>query len=367
MLARCARCQGTFSTDRFGVQTCPHCGSELLLADPKAPGAPPPAAPGAPSGEAGAPGSPPAPPAWPPPASPQPSWGAPPPPPEGPPAPPPPPGAGAAPPAWPPSGGWPPAGGPPGGGWGPPPGPAAPPPGDRWHHVEAGIPAPFAERKARGFFGAFFETWRLAALEPARFFRYVRIDQTGAAVWFAVIAGTVGTWVQLAFFGLTAQGSLRAMQEAMRQIPDGGNPEAFRFLEHLFGGPALAAMFVVTPLTMVIRIYVTAAIAHLLLLLFRGARRGFDATLTAVGYASAVYLLNAVPGCGGPIAFVWFVVVAIIGLGEAHRCGAGRAAAAMLAPLLIATLCCCGVWATGFGKMLHDASEHGTTTTSTKL
>ena len=26
MLARCARCQGTFTTDRFGRQTCPHCG-----------------------------------------------------------------------------------------------------------------------------------------------------------------------------------------------------------------------------------------------------------------------------------------------------------------------------------------------------
>ncbi|MGB8932553.1 MAG: YIP1 family protein, partial [Anaeromyxobacteraceae bacterium] len=57
MLARCARCQGTFQADRFGVQTCPHCGGEVLLSDPNAPqqgvgdpatpagGAPPPAAP----------------------------------------------------------------------------------------------------------------------------------------------------------------------------------------------------------------------------------------------------------------------------------------------------------------------------------
>ncbi|HEX9051556.1 MAG TPA: YIP1 family protein, partial [Anaeromyxobacter sp.] len=49
MIARCARCQGTFTTDRFGRQICPHCGSELLLADPNAP-APGPQQPAPPEG-----------------------------------------------------------------------------------------------------------------------------------------------------------------------------------------------------------------------------------------------------------------------------------------------------------------------------
>src|SRR5512133_2238025 len=110
MIARCARCQGTFTTDRFGVQRCPHCGSELLLSDPNVPpaggepprpppeapapvtpggprwGEPPPAGAAAPSGEGG------------------PVWGTPPPPPEGgsgtppePPPPPPPPAGGYGP------------------------------------------------------------------------------------------------------------------------------------------------------------------------------------------------------------------------------------------------------------------------------
>ncbi len=33
--ARCASCQGTFTTRKFGTQRCPHCGAELFLADPK--------------------------------------------------------------------------------------------------------------------------------------------------------------------------------------------------------------------------------------------------------------------------------------------------------------------------------------------
>ncbi|HQR29707.1 MAG TPA: YIP1 family protein, partial [Anaeromyxobacteraceae bacterium] len=34
MLARCAYCQKTFETARFGVQSCPHCGQQVHLADP---------------------------------------------------------------------------------------------------------------------------------------------------------------------------------------------------------------------------------------------------------------------------------------------------------------------------------------------
>ena len=128
MIARCARCQQTFSTDRFGVLTCPHCGGQVLLAEPGAPGA---GAPPPPPPEAAAGG--------------------------------PPPPAGGPPPGW--------AGPPPG--WAPPPG-GPPPPGEE--------SAPFARRKELGFFAAYFRTWKRAALEPAAFFRSVRIGESGSAV-----------------------------------------------------------------------------------------------------------------------------------------------------------------------------------------
>jgi hypothetical protein len=60
MLARCAFCQKTFDTDRFGVQPCPHCGQQVHLADPSAPAPTQPVAPPGPGapwavGEADAP------------------------------------------------------------------------------------------------------------------------------------------------------------------------------------------------------------------------------------------------------------------------------------------------------------------------
>jgi hypothetical protein len=338
MLARCARCQGTFTTDRFGLQTCPHCGSELLLADP---GAAPPAPP-APEGEA------------PPSAAPQgpPAWGAPPPPPQ--------PGPGAPPPGYgPPPGGWGPPSGGGQGGYPPPPGGPGPPGGP----VETALPAPFAERGTRGFFRAFFETWKLAAVQPQQFFRRVRIDQSRSAVLFAVISFTFGTAAETLYGWLTGQQvALFAERLAGYLPPD--QAQAFRDAVQSQSGPRSLGQIVVAPVLAVILVYLLSAIFHLLLLLLKGAQRGFDATVTVVAYGFGLSLLLAVPGCGFPIAAVWATVVWIVGLGESQRCGPGKAAAAVFAPLLLVCFCCCGAAGLGFGGFLKamQAAQHIQTT-----
>jgi hypothetical protein len=336
MIARCARCQGTFTTDRYGQQTCPHCGSELLLADPNAP--PPPAASQAPGGppEGGPPSQPP-----------QPPWGA---PPQVPP---------------PPAGGLPP--GPPPGGWGPPPGGGGGPPGPPGGGPASfDLPSPFADRKQRGFFSAFFETWKLVATQPAQFFRRVRIDQTGSAILFGVIASTVGNAVTALYSWLTGQQMLLAMQSAMEKMPE----EEGRFLRMymgLFSGRATLAQVVLSPILTLILMYVAAGILHLLLMVFRGAKRPFDATLTAVAYVNGLSLLLAVPGCGGLLAFVWGLVALIIGLGQIQRCGSGKAAAAVLTPAVLLCACCCaaaGLSIPTLMKSIEGAARQGTQTTT---
>ena len=339
MIARCARCQGTFTTDRFGLQTCPHCGSELLLADPNAPATPP----GQPAqAETPAAAPPQAPPQEPPQAPAAAAGGLPPPPP-------------------PPPGGY----GPPQGGWPPPPpgGPDAyPPPGG----APGELPAPFAERARRGFFGAFFETWKLVAIQPQEFFRRVRIDQTGSAILFGVIASTVGNLVAGLYNYLSGQQALVAMQEMMANVPEDQARVMRMYAEFLAGGGTLAQV-VLTPILTLIFMYVGAGILHLVLMLFRGAKRPFEATLTVVAYANGLNLLLAVPVCGGLLAFVWFIVVLILGLGEAQRCGSGKATAVVLAPAALACLCCCaalGISAPAFMKMLEGAAQQGTQTTN---
>jgi hypothetical protein len=294
MIARCARCQQTFTTERFGVQKCPHCGAEIHLADPNAP---PPAAP---------------PPAGPPPG---PGWGAP--PPQG----------------W----GPPPGAPPPPTGWGPvPPGGAPPPPGGD------GERAPFADRARLGLVASWIQTFKLAAFEPARFFRLVRVTPTGSAVLFGVIGASLGAWVSLVFSYFTAAASFSAMEQLLHRMEQQGvDPRAFSWAFERPTGAALALQALLVPLAALVGIYVVAAILHLVLLAIRGAPRGFDATLTVVGYGYGVYLLTALPMCGGLVAVVWFAVVAIIGLAEAQRSPTWKSALAVFSPFLLACLCAC--------------------------
>jgi hypothetical protein len=223
--------------------------------------------------------------------------------------------------------------------------PVGPAPGDRWAQLDVELSAPFADRRERGFFGAFFETWRLASLDPGRFFRRVRIDQTRSAVLFAVIASTVGSWVASLFSSVTAASSAAQVRQMLEQLP----PELEKlrpFLENLAGemsGARLVGQLLLAPLFALVGLYLMAGVVHLLLLLFRGAPRGFSATLTAAGYASAPALLAAVPGCGGLVAAVWSVVALVIGLGETQRCGPGKAAAAVLLPVVLFFACACAL------------------------
>src|SRR6266568_1452664 len=299
MLARCFRCQNTFETDRFGTQNCPSCGSEICLPDPSAP---------------------------------PPAWAA---PPDAPrqPTPPPLPPAGAGGPGWgPPPPGWaPPAGPPPG--WGPVPPGAVPPPAEQ--------SAPFAERARRGFLASYVETWKLAAVDPGRFFRQVRVDEVRSAVLFGAIAVTIGNWVALVVSYLTASATMGLFAQVTRRL-DGRVDTApiFQMMQG-FTLSSLIGQLVATPLLALFGIYLTAGVFHLFLLVVRAAPRRFDATLTVVAYASGILLLRALPVCGGLIALVWFIVAVVHGLAEAQRCGSGKAAFAVLGPLVLLCLVAC--------------------------
>jgi len=333
MLARCARCNGTFSTDRYGRLVCPHCGSELILpappgtpAEPEAQQPAPPTSPGTPSPPAGAGGE----------------------------------GRGEG--APPPQGGFgpPPGYGPPG--WGPPPGYGAPPPAG----AGPAQPSPFADRARLGFLAAFFETWKLVATQPEQFFARVRSDQPWHAILFGVIASSVGNALAALYTFASGKQAMVAFQQMAQKLPE-EQAKFFELYSQALTGPALAVQVVLAPVFTFIGIYLIAALVHVLLLLFRGGRRGFDATLTAVGYVTGLNLLLAVPACGSLIAMVWATVALIVGLAAIQRCGTGKAAAAVLAPFALLCLCVCGAAGLAVPALLKGVGDAAKSVPTTQL
>jgi hypothetical protein len=228
------------------------------------------------------------------------------------------------------------------------------------------VQSPFADRARLGFFAAFFETWKLVATQPLQFFGRVRVDQPWTAILFGVIASTIGNVASSVYAYFSGQQAILAMQQLAQNVPEDQARFVRLYMQALSGG-SLLAQVLLAPLVTVILVFLAAAVIHLLLALFRGANRGFDATLTTVGYVSGLLLLLAVPGCGAPLAGVWGLVSTVIGLGAIHRCGNGKAAAAVLAPAVLLCVCCCGALGLTVPALLEKAREAGSHPQGTNL
>lgn len=100
-------------------------------------------------------------------------------------------------------------------------------------------------------------------------------------------------------------------------------------------------LLILTPVFVVIGVFIGSGILHLCLMLVGGAKQGFETTFRVVCYAGgSVGPLLVIPFCGGLIAGVWRIVLECIGLARAHETDTGRAVLAVLLPMVI---CCGGV------------------------
>jgi hypothetical protein len=113
---------------------------------------------------------------------------------------------------------------------------------------------------------------------------------------------------------------------------------------------------VITPLLALIVLFVWTGIVHAVLVLVGGARRGFAATLRVMCYAETTQLAVVLPGLGGIIAFVWRLILEIVGLSQAHETEGWKAALAVLVPLLLCCLCAVAM-VVAFGAAVGQALQ----------
>jgi hypothetical protein len=87
-----------------------------------------------------------------------------------------------------------------------------------------------------------------------------------------------------------------------------------------------------------IGIFIGSGIIHLMLMLLGGQKFPFETTFRTIAYAQgSASPIGIVPFCGGFIAMLWGLYAMIIGLSETQEISVGKAAGAVLIPVLI---CC---------------------------
>ena len=213
----------------------------------------------------------------------------------------------------------------------------------------AGAPAaatglPWENRQQIGLVKAWLDTVSLLIAKPSVAFTMMR-PEGGLMdpLLFGLIGGCAGSIVSILFQGL------------LQSIPGfAGRNDLFSTLG-IGHWTFLIIYAVLSPLLVIIGLFIGSAILHLCLMLVGGANRSFETTFRVVCFTGgAANLFSMVPICGGFIALVYHIVLDCIGLSRAHPTTTGKALLAIFLPLIV----CCGLLLLimllgGFGALLN--------------
>lgn len=205
---------------------------------------------------------------------------------------------------------------------------------------------PWEDRGRIGFVPALVETTQKVLTRPSDFFASMPVTGgIGGPLLYAIVVGSLGVIVS-ALYGQIFQVLLGSTLAGLE------SSEAFRRITpFVMGGVGLVVQVIFAPVGVALGVFIVASLFHVLLLLFGGARKGFEATLRVVCYSAASAVIRIIPFCGDLFSFAYFLVLAIIGLAAAHGIGKGTASAAVLLPLVLVCCCCLAAGALAFGSI----------------
>ncbi len=141
---------------------------------------------------------------------------------------------------------------------------------------------PWENREQKGWFNALLETIQMVLMRPTEAFTVMRREGgLMDPLLYSVILGMIGGVISFVLsFGLRSFGIGRS-----------------NGLGALFGvGAASFGMLILTPVFIVVGLFISAGIIHLVLMMLGGAKRPFEATLRVVCYASgSAGILQVIP------------------------------------------------------------------------
>jgi hypothetical protein len=210
---------------------------------------------------------------------------------------------------------------------------------------------PWEDRETSGFFGGIFRTLRDALFTPSEFFRNMSI--TGGLtdpLLYALIVGMVGIMSHY-FWSILLYDSMQHFMTPELRAAAGNN---------LIGTRGASIATAMTPFLLMFWLFIVSGLLHVILLLLNGARAGFEATFRVISYSVSPFICLAIPWCGMPLTILWVATLSIIGIKEAQETSGGKAAVAVLFPLV---LCCglvlaaialfMGAMVASFGSLMH--------------
>jgi hypothetical protein len=114
-----------------------------------------------------------------------------------------------------------------------------------------------------------------------------------------------------------------------------------------------------SPLIVGVGLVLNTLLLHLFLMMLGGAKRGMAATLRALSYSYTAMLAGVVPGCGSLIGALWYLYLIVTGLAKAHGISYGKAAVAVILPVVLCGVCFVILMFGAFGALMSSGALPG--------
>ena len=184
---------------------------------------------------------------------------------------------------------------------------------------------PWENRSELGLWQGIYQTFKGVLFSPDKLFS--TMTHKGGIMEplaFGLLFGSIGSMFGFFWQFLMISGSLMALGE--------------KLVGQLSMSLIFFVIIIISPLFVIIAMFLTSAILHLLLLVVRGAKNGFEATFRVVSYSQATQIWGVIPFLGGFIGGLWLIIVQIIGLREIHETSYLRVILALLIPVALILL-----------------------------
>ena len=198
---------------------------------------------------------------------------------------------------------------------------------------------PWEDRATLGVLKTAWETIKIVLTQPSQVFATMKRDGgLGSPLLFMVVVGGGGLALNY-LYGALLQGVMLSFIGAAASSNSGApNPFTQLGLTAGFTAGMSIVLIVMAPVIAVVMAFIWAGLAHLGLMIFKGANHPFEVTMRTVCYAlGSGWALYAIPFCGGYVGGIWAIVVLCIGLPKTQDTTTGKGVAAALTPLM---LCC---------------------------
>lgn len=202
--------------------------------------------------------------------------------------------------------------------------------GDRTGRPVGRTRPPWERRSQLGLWQSLYGTFKAVLFAPRELFRSLTFRSgLREPLAFGLLAGSLTTMVGIFWHFLVLAGGLATFGPSM--------------LGQIGLGMVFIVILLTVPVWVVMGILMYSGIVHIMLLVVRGGRNGFEATFRVISYSQAAQIWSLVPLVGGLVGAIWQIIVQVIGLREIHETSYLRVGIAFLIPVVLVVLLFLGV------------------------